>query len=244
MLENSDPMPLYHKLYQLLHQAIHSGAFATGAKLPTEKQLQEETGMSRVTIKRALDELALEGLVVRRRGIGTLVQYAPSPLQATHAPLRGLLENLEEMGRNTQVKVLQIKYQTPPEGIAAQFKISPEDTLLHIIRRRNFQNGGRSFAYYQSWTRIKNFPAKVTPFRSKPRLQLLREAGLVFGEIHQRLGAQAADSNTARELQLPLGHPLLTLTRSSYDRRSVLCDLLIAHYNPELFEYQMELRRE
>ena len=73
--------PLYFQLYSLLKQAILNGTVACGTQMPTEQQLAEAFGVSRITAKRAMDELAAETLVERRRGKGTHViyEYAPKP---------------------------------------------------------------------------------------------------------------------------------------------------------------------
>ena len=72
------PTPLYFQLYRLLKNGILDGTFINGSQLPTEGQLSEEFGVSRITSKRAMDELAREGLVERQRGRGTHVTHEPT----------------------------------------------------------------------------------------------------------------------------------------------------------------------
>jgi len=81
-------VPLYHQLYSVLRDAILDGTISYNAKMPTEQQLAATFDVSRITAKRAMDELAAEGLVARFRGKGSHViyQYTPEPVRA---PLDG-----------------------------------------------------------------------------------------------------------------------------------------------------------
>ena len=85
------PTPLYFRLYSLLRAAILDGTIIHRAQMPTEQQLSEYFKVSRITAKRAMDELASESLVERQRGRGSHViyQYRPQPVKA---PLVGMLE--------------------------------------------------------------------------------------------------------------------------------------------------------
>ena len=106
------------QVYLVLRDRILSGAVGFGAKLPNENELAELHGVSRVTVRRALGELARERLIERRRSAGTRVIYRPSPAPMT-ADISGVLANLAEMGRRTAVKLLSFDY-VPAEGVVAR----------------------------------------------------------------------------------------------------------------------------
>ena len=93
-------VPLYHQLYSILKEAILNGTIPYDAQMPTEQQLAATFDVSRITAKRAMDELAAENLIARFRGKGSHVtyQYTPPPVRA---PLVGMLENLVEMGKHS-----------------------------------------------------------------------------------------------------------------------------------------------
>ena len=99
-LEQDIPTPLYFRLYTLLKNAILDGTIENGAQMPTEQQLADNFGVSRITAKRAMDELASEQLVERHRGKGTHVTYEYSP-QPVKAPLVGMLQEIESMARHS-----------------------------------------------------------------------------------------------------------------------------------------------
>ena len=104
-LSKESPTPMYFQLYNLLKTCIVDGTFTNGTRLPTEKELSDEFGISRITAKRSLDELAAEGLVDRRRGKGTHVIYKYQP-QPVHAPLTGMLQEIESMALNSRAVLL------------------------------------------------------------------------------------------------------------------------------------------
>ena len=116
MLKQDQRTPLYHQLHMLLKNSIHNGTFADGIQMPTEAQLSQYFDVSRITAKRAMDELASEGLVERHRGRGTRVtyEYSPQPLQA---PLVGMLQEIESLARHSDAKVISCQQLNPPGEI-------------------------------------------------------------------------------------------------------------------------------
>lgn len=107
------PTPLYHQMFSLLRDRILNGEIPLKARIPTEFDLAEAFGVSRITAKRALDELAAEGLVERRRGKGTHVIHRSRP-KPLHSPLTGLLESLESLAEQTRVSLIQFRREPPP----------------------------------------------------------------------------------------------------------------------------------
>src|SRR5262245_35798965 len=76
-VDTASPTPLYHQIYAQLRDAILSGGFANQRFLPSEQEISHQLGVSRITAKRALDELAAAGLVIREQGRGTRVNATP-----------------------------------------------------------------------------------------------------------------------------------------------------------------------
>ena len=74
-IDEMSPVPLYQQIYELLRAAILDGRLKVNARLPAEQDLTQSLGVSRITVKRAMNELAVAGMVRRQRGIGTVVTY-------------------------------------------------------------------------------------------------------------------------------------------------------------------------
>lgn len=239
-LRGEAPTPLYYQMYTLLKNRILDGSIAHGTQMPTEQQLAEAFNVSRITAKRAMDELAAEELVERRRGKGTHVthHYNPEPV---HAPLLGMLEKLASMGRHTKIRVLDIGELVPPGDIRVELGLDEDDTRAHRLVRVRMNENGEPFAHYISWTVgiKKGFSEK--DLQSRVRYDIMKDSGIEVTRIEQNLGASAAQEFVARELDMQVGAPVLTLTRRSYTEAGRLVDILYCHYNPKRFQYRMSM---
>ena len=134
-LSKASPTPLYHQLFSLLKARILDGTLALGLRLPPEEQIAGLFNVSRITAKRAMDDLAGEDLVERRRGRGTHViyQYSPKPV---HAPLTGMLQEIESMARNSSAQILDYGMRVPPQAVREDLGLADGDTALHLLRVR------------------------------------------------------------------------------------------------------------
>lgn len=240
-LSKESPTPLYFQLYKLLNNCIIDGTFEKGMRLPTEKQLSKEFNISRITAKRSLDELAEEGLVERHRGIGTHVtyQYKPKPV---HAPLIGMLQEIESMARNSRATVQDCAMLQPPQAIRDELGLKAGETALYLERIR--EREGRRFGYYISWTIGVKKPPNPKIFEKTPRLSYFRQHGLDITHVKQTISAVAASDEAAKALGVEPGSPLLSLTRRSLNKvknKEHLMDLLQVYYHPDRFQYRMDL---
>ncbi|WGL16293.1 GntR family transcriptional regulator [Microbulbifer bruguierae] len=237
-LDPSSHSPLYYQLYSLLKNLILNGTLANGALMPTEQQLSEAFDVSRITAKRAMDELAAENLVERRRGKGSHVifKYTPGPVKA---PLVGMLQEIESMARQTEVRLLELDKLKPPAEVREEFALDAGDTALRMVRVRS--RDGEPFGYYDSWTVGLQKKPTARQLTSTPRLEIFRTQGLNITHVKQTLSAVSAPEDVAAALNIKPGTPLLSMVRRSYDAKEQLRDLMHVLYNPEHFQYQMDL---
>ena len=231
--------PLYHQLFMLLKRAILDGSLQHGTQVPTEHQLAEAFGVSRITTRRAVDELAAEKLVRRQRGKGTHVIYQFRP-QSLRAPMVGVLENFIQLGNNSRVRVVDLSYITAPADVRHLFGLKNGTKVMSVIRVSSTETGDR-YAYYQSWTREPVDTVTRQALEKSSRLHLLQEGGLNIVRVEQILGAVNAPVPVAAELDVEPGFALLSLRRLSYDDKDELVDIVDCLYNPRRFEYAMEL---
>lgn len=239
VLDPDSPTPLYHQLYTMLRDCIVGGVLKDGERMPSEKELADAFDVSRITARRALHDLAQHNLVARHRGRGTFVSYRYRP-EPVNAPLVGMLENLELMGRATKIKVLGLHFIRPPVAIADEFDLEDGERLCQILRVRSVRS--MAFAYYESWTR--NVDKSIITRKAlvqHPRLELLREAGLKIDRIEQTMSAKAASPDEADALGVMPGKPLLKMVRRAYDRKDRQLDRLYAVYNPDRFQYHLTM---
>lgn len=229
------------QVYMVLRDRILSGAVGFGVKLPTENELADYHGVSRVTVRRALGELARERLIERRRSAGTRVIYRPSPAPMT-ADISGVLANLADMGRRTTVKLLAFDY-VPAEGVVAQaLGAVPHEMLQRSVRVRSVD--GLPFSYLTT-----HVPESVSvtfsrqELSNRPLLELLERAGVKIDHARQRISAGLATSDVAEALGLHTGSPLIELVRVVYDEAGRGVEHLHALYRPDRYALEIDLVR-
>ena len=134
-IDDSLPTPLYHQIYLLIREKIFSGSYANGTLIPTENELEKMFNVSRITVKRALDELAAEGLVTRQRGRGTTITF-DNPVSSSPTNMDGLLEDLATIAKETKVTVLEFDYVKAPPQATDALKLPASSIVQKAIRVR------------------------------------------------------------------------------------------------------------
>jgi GntR family transcriptional regulator len=234
-----DRVPLYHQIYTVLKDAIMNGAIAFGDKMPTEQQLVVAFDVSRITAKRALDELAADNLIVRHRGKGSHVTHRWK-LSPVKGPLIGMIENMAELFQHSSTKAISIEKITPPAELRIELALD-DDEKVHKVVRVHCDEDDEPYAYYVSWTVgiKKGFTRRNMQEHS--RLEIIAQSGVGLVRVKQTLSAEPATVKVAAALDVVPGAALLSLTRRSFDDNGRLIDLLHGLYNPKRFKYQMEL---
>jgi GntR family transcriptional regulator len=237
------PLPKYHRIYLVLREQLHEGRFAAG--LPGELALMQRFGVARVTVRRALEQLAGEGLISREPGRGTR-PVNQHPGAAANEPMRthltGLLENLVSMGLRTSVKVLEVATVTASEGVAAALALSQGDPVQKAIRVRSTRAGPLShITTYVPADVARRFGRRE--LSRKPILLLLEESGVKVGRAVQTISARLADAEVAGHLDVAVGSALLAVRRLIYDEQERPVQWLHGLYRPDRYEYEMQLSR-
>jgi len=198
-------------------------------------------GCSRITLRRALDRLESEGLVLRRRGSGTFARpIASSP--PIRANLRGLFENLLAMGLKTKVRLVEFAYVTASAEIAQQLELPSNTIVQKAVRVRSHR--GVPFSHLTTYV-----PEDIgrsyqqLDLAAKPLLQLLERAGVKVSRAAQVITAKLADVSVAPLLELDIGAPLLCVKRQVRDQDDRVVEYIEALYRPDLYEYHMALSR-
>jgi GntR family transcriptional regulator len=230
-----------HKLYLLLKERIMSGSLAPGHRLPSEPRLAETHSMSRVTIRRALDGLARDGLIVRQPGAGTFVRESAAR-PAVVADLANMLGHLVAMGKSTRAKLLSFNYVDAPEPVAAALKLEPGERVQHSLRIRYIDD--QPFSYLSTYVPERiGVSYSEADLAKRPLLELLEQSGIAADRAEQTISATLAGPEAATALGVVVGGPLIALTRTvlAEDGRGI--EFLSALYRPDRYQFHMDLRR-
>jgi GntR family transcriptional regulator len=240
------PMPKYHQIYLVLREQLHEGCFERG--LPGELALMQQFGVARVTVRRALQQLASEGLIARQAGRGTrslLANQASGDTRAAgeqRAHLTGLLENLVSMGLRTKVSVLEVQTISASMAVANALQLAAGAAVQKAVRVRSTKEGPLShITTYVPADIARQFGRRE--LAQKPILVLLEESGVRVGRAHQTISARLADAQVAPHLEIAVGSALLAVRRLIYDDQERPIQWLHGLYRPDRYEYEMQLSR-
>ncbi len=235
------PTPLYHQIYLILRDQIGGGSYANDDFLPTEHELIRQYGVSRITAKRALDELAADGFAVRMRGRGTRVQRS-NPVPPVHAPIEGLLENILAMGLKTEVELLEFDYVPATAEVAAALDCAAGTVVQRAVRLRRLK--GEPFSHLVTYVPEaigRSFSRR--DMASRPLILLLERAGASISHAKQVITASLAGADVADLLGVPIGAALLKLSRTVYDQDGRAVEFVTGLYRPDRYQYKMTLSR-
>ena len=199
--------PRYRQIADALRPRVLAGEFAAGRLLPSESGLGEEYDASRVTVRRALEQLRDEGLVRSRQGLGW---YASAdPVRQSLDELETLEHQLAVAGVAAVRRVLDFSFRIAPPAVAAALGT---DRVLEV-RRLNLADG-EPFARVTVWcpedlgSALSRDDVEARPFH-----ELLGEAGVLLAGARQTIVAGAADPQDAALLGVPVGSPVLICER-------------------------------
>lgn len=240
-LDPGAPVPLYHQIFVILRNRIYGGQIAAGDMVPGEQDLCQEFGVSRITAKRALNELADAGLVVRERGRGTRVIKRP-PAPAVTASIEGWLENVSLMGIATEAKVLEFGYVPANEDVAAALEVAAGSEVQRAVRVRSLDDAPMSFL-------VTYVPKDIGRQYDRedlgvtPLLHLLERAGVDVASARQTISASIADAEVAGALSIHAGAPLIEVRRVVRDAADRPVEYIRVLYRPDLYRFEMSMRR-
>lgn len=236
MVDRSSPVPLYFQVAQHLEEAITSGTVPPGTLLSNEVQLAEEMGLSRPTMRRAMQHLVDKGLVVRRRGIGTRVVQ---PTVRRRLELTSLYEDLAVTGQEPSTRLLSFTEVEADEHLATKLAITAGAVVVAIERLRSAKD--RPIA------RMTNFLAgDVVRFdagdlEQRGLYQLLRAQGVQLHSATQHVGARTATGAEAKLLEEPRGAALLTMERITFDDLGTVVEYGTHLYAASRYSFEINL---
>lgn len=229
------------RLYLVLRDRIVSGADRAGSRLPGEPQLAALHGVSRVTVRRALDALEREGLIRRRAGAGTFVLGADGR-HALVADLSNMLAHLVEMGRATRVRLLSFGYCAAPPRVSDALGLPGDALVQRSVRVRYVDDAAFSHlvTYVPEAIGVTYSEADLA---ATPLLALLERSGVAVDRATQNVSATLAGPEHAEALGVEVGSPLIAMTRTVYDPDGRGVEHLQALYRPDRYTLQTELVR-
>lgn len=217
-IDRASPVPLYFQVAQALEAAILDGRLPPGSRLDNEVLLAEQFGLSRPTMRRAMQHLVDKGVLVRRRGIGTRVVQ---PKVRRPLGLSSLYEDLAGSGQQPSTRVLSLAVAPAGAEVGDALAIPAETPVTVLVRLRSA--AGRPIA------RMCNYLPHTVPeltdvvtaaaLEEHGLYEIIRGAGIQLHAADQVIGARTATAEEARLLDEHRGAAVLTMQRTAYDDR-------------------------
>lgn len=230
------------RVYLSLSNEISNGVYVDGARLPGENRLAESFGVSRITIRRALEALAANGQIEKKTGAGSIVLSRPDGDPGIAADFATLMPQLVEMGHSTTARLLSFSYGPAPDGISAALGLEKGQAVQTAVRVRYVE--GRAFSHLT--THVPEDIARnydEADLATQPLFQLFERGGVSVDSAHQTVSATLAAPDVADALGVLVGAPLLSLRRIVRDADGRGIEHLSALYRPDLFRLEMNLSR-
>lgn len=233
------PVPLYYQLQNDLARRIRSGEFQPATALPTEEQLCAQYGVSRITVRRALDRLTADRLIERRRGVGTFVAEAHVPV-TVH--LVGSLDDVISSARDLSHKVISKAAVEPDAFVAGALRVPPDSRVIRL--ETVHYSGGDPFAHVEFF-----FPESVGSLLDpadmigdRPILRVVEDQlGQGISRAVQTVEPGLAGANAAQHLGINARTPALLIRRVYYTAVDVPVEVAVARYHPERYHYTVQL---
>ena len=230
------------RVYLLLRDDIARGVFDDGTTLPGEQRLAEQFEVSRVTIRRALEALARDGLIERRVGSGTIARPGQTGVRPLVGDFATLMPQVAQMGEATDARLLAFAYGPPTTPVARALGLDAGDRVQTAVRVRLLK--GRPFSHLT--THVPEAIAQnysEADLATTPLFRLLERSGVSIAGADQTVSASLAPPDVADALDVAVGSALLLIERVVRDTDGHGVEHLTALYRPDLFHLSMSLHR-
>lgn len=201
---------LHRQLFLALREQIRRGVYREGDPIPTEEQLCQSFGVSRITVRRAVADLVDEGWLEKRLGRGTFVKQASDKPRARTGST--FIESLGKRSKQTQVTVLEVSRSTPPPHVAVAMGVAEDTQVVYASRLRSISDVPLLFV--DSWVMAEH-AGLITDdtLKGNSISEMLLSDGVRFRYVTEEITAIAADPHVAAMLRVEVGSPLLCVAR-------------------------------
>jgi GntR family transcriptional regulator len=240
-LDKSSPIPLYYQLAESIRKQIEDGKLKPLDRLPSEKELAEQTGVSRLTVRQSIAYLVRSGSVAIRAGVGTFV--AEPKLSADPLHLLGFTEEMIRQGRTASSRVLEQTVAVPPPHVAARLALDPDSEVVRIVRLR-FSGDSPMLLETVIVPRALAPGLESDDLSEHSLYQILEDRfGLRPERAQQTLEATVANDYEAQLFGVQPGMPMILLEGITYSRQGQPMEFFKAVYRGDQFKFSLESHR-
>jgi GntR family transcriptional regulator len=233
---------LYSRVETILAGEIADGDMKAGDQLPTEDSLIERFEVSRITVRRAIQNLVGRGLVEIRRGKGTFVASPKITQELTE--LTGFVEDMRGLGRKPTARVISKEMVTADTTVAGHLALTKGERVVRIRRIRLAD--GVPISFDETYLPLEIGNKIITNnLKVEPIFSLLeRKYNIPLIEAEYKLEAVAAETEVAAALRVKQGSPIFRIERTSYSTANRPVDYEKLYYRGDLVRFVTRLARK
>ena len=235
-VDRYSPVPMYYQVAQQLEHAIETGELAPGTRLDGELALADQLGVSRPTLRRAIEYLVDRGYLVRRRAVGTQVVH---PKVRRPVELTSLYDDLTASRKDPRTRVLSLEAVPASDRVAHALGLEDGTDVLALERLRSAD--GQPLAIMRNWLPVGVVELDAERLERAGLYQLMRNAGVTLHLASQTIGARGATAPEAKLLNAAKGEPLLTMERTTYNENGQPVELADHLYRASLYSFEIVL---
>jgi len=230
---------LHRQLYLLLKEQIVGGHYRSGDLLPTQEALCEQFAISRITVRRALDDLVTDGYVRNRQGVGAFA-IAQGNGKAKPGPDFSFIGDMRRTLKETTMRILHFEVRRCPAPIATALGLADGEEAVHLVRTRSARD--RPVMLLDGW-----IPRRFAKAVSRRNLQktslheLIAGSFASLGRVAQEVNAALADPVVAQALDVEVGSAVLKIVRLVHNRDGAPVHYLTVWTTPSRTRMVMEL---
>lgn len=239
-INHKSPVPLHIQAEELVRNIIKDPQYADGKFLPNEVDLAKQLAISRTTLRQALNKLVYEGLLIRKKGVGTKVAGASVSSRSNN--WLSFSQEMQARGIPIRNFELHISWVIPEDQVANFFEISNTKKVLKLERLRGKPEG--PFVYFVSYFHPRVGLTGDEDFK-RPLYEVLEKDHSIIANLSkEEISAKAADKIIAGKLEVEPGDPILFRKRFVYDQGDRPIEFNLGYYRADSFVYTIESRRE
>jgi GntR family transcriptional regulator len=234
-LQRQHPVPLYQQLQAALRAQIESGQYGTHQRLPSERELSDQFGVSRMTVRQALDSLSQEGLIYGRVGKGTFLSEPKINQQL--ATLTGFSEEMHRLKQHAASRVLKFISVSATKDVATALQLAPKARVFNLVRVR--LANGEPLAIELAF-----FPAHLCPkflahdFSHESVYDVLRKQfAWQLVRAQQTVEARLASDEELKLLGMKRPAPILSMTRITMVEQGFPIEYVRSAYRGDRYKF-------
>ncbi|WP_066890207.1 GntR family transcriptional regulator [Clostridium nigeriense] len=239
MIDKESQIPLHYQIYTDILEKIKNKEYKVNDKLPSEKELQDMYGVSRITVRRAMEDLQREGYAAKYRGIGTVVCKPKKNFNLRM--LSSFSEDNEKYGEKASSILVKFQELIADQRISDLLNLNSSEKIFYIERIR--LSGDTVIGLHKAYIKkLNNLTLKEDDFKEDTSLyKLLKDKGIKIDHAEEKLEAKISNEELNKILKVDNIIPIFYKERLTYDSNNRPVEYVEMYYNADMYEYSVLL---